>query len=249
MTDISQFGLGRVEPPSFEHVERYPLTLDTAPAPPTPLTIGIPWYSDFDTPVQDVSGQWWLAPHGIKGSIRGGHCVCLKPDTIRDATAWWDFYNQGAQGACVGFGSSRMMTLLHGNEFDARWLWDEAKLADGDPNTNPGDDNGTMVHAAMDVLRLRGHVPWGPAAQAADVDFANRDLLNPDASYELKTVRWATTVDQMRLVLSSPWNDHLQAFRLLNSWGRAFPHGVWLPYKAMERLLSENAEVALVTEK
>lgn len=248
MTPVLNLGLGRREPPDMAHVEKYPLTLATTPAPPTPVAIGINWYTDFDSPVRDISGQYWLAPKGIKGSIRGGHCTCLKPDNIKDAVAWWDFYNQGAEGACVGFGSSRLMSLTHGIEFDPRWLWDQAKIIDPFPDTNPGDDNGTLVRSAMDVLRLQGHVAWSSAAAAADADYTQRDALPADPAYKIKTVRWATTVDEMRVCLSSPWNDHMQAFRMLNSWGRSFPHGVWLPYTVMERLLGEGAEVALVTE-
>ncbi len=244
---MSVGALGRVEPPNFDHVAKYPLTLATIPAPPTPITIGINWYTDFDSPVQDSDGQWWLAPNGITGTVRGGHCTCLKPDQIKDAAAWWDFYNQGAEGACVGFGSSRYRTLLTGRKFDARWLWDQAKLIDPFPDTNPGDDNGTTVNAGMAVLRSLGHVPWSRSAQAVDGDYVKRDQLTPDPKFKIATTRWATTVDQMRVVLSSPENDRRQAFRMLNSWGRGFPHGTWLPYKVMERLLAENAEAALDT--
>jgi hypothetical protein len=33
-----------------------------------------------------------------------------------------------------------------------------------------------------------------------------------------------------------------------NSWGRAYPL-VWLPYAAMERLLKEDGEATLVTDR
>ena len=68
------------------------------------------------------------------------------------------FYDQKSQGACVGFGSSWMMSILNRRKYDARWLWDRAKEVDEWTDTNPGDNQGTSVRAAMDVLRKMGHV-------------------------------------------------------------------------------------------
>ena len=53
-----------------------------------------------------------------------------------------------------------MMSLLNRKRYDARWLWDWAKSTDEWPETNPGDDQGTSVRAACEILRARGHVPW-----------------------------------------------------------------------------------------
>jgi hypothetical protein len=55
-------------------------------------------------------------------SIRGGHCVCIKANEP-DVQAWWNFYNQGREGACVGFGSSRMKSLLDRIRYDASELY------------------------------------------------------------------------------------------------------------------------------
>jgi hypothetical protein len=43
-------------------------------------------------------------------------------------------------------------------------------------------------------------------------------------------------------------SDQRQAFHLKNSWGRDYPL-VWLPYATMERLLREQGEAALVTDR
>ncbi len=43
-------------------------------------------------------------------------------------------------------------------------------------------------------------------------------------------------------------SDKRQAFRLKNSWGRSYPL-VWIPYAIMQRLLDEDGEAALVTDK
>src|SRR5215216_7556441 len=76
-------------------------------------------------------------------------------------------YDQKREGACVGFGWSWAMTILNAAQdgpggpvpvYDARWLWNRAKAIDEWADTNPGDNNGTSVRAAGDVLRDVGHV-------------------------------------------------------------------------------------------
>jgi hypothetical protein len=42
-------------------------------------------------------------------------------------------------------------------------------------------------------------------------------------------------------------SDRREAFRLVNSWGRAYPL-VWIPYATMELLLAKRGEAALVTD-
>lgn len=43
-------------------------------------------------------------------------------------------------------------------------------------------------------------------------------------------------------------DDDRQAFRVKNSWGRSYPL-VWLPYKTMQRLISEDGEAAIITDR
>lgn len=106
---------------------------------------------------------------------------------LRFPSPWRVYYNQGREGACVGFSSSEMMTYLNRRRFDARWLWNEAKKVDPWSDTNPGDDNGTSVAAAMDVLRTQGHVY---------VKGGKDQPPNPD--FGITENRWATTVDDLR---------------------------------------------------
>ena len=73
--------LGRRAPTDWRHYEKFPLTAATTPAAPTPVAIGVNWYSDFDNPVKKGSRHWiGLNPKQL-GSVRGGHCVCLEPAT------------------------------------------------------------------------------------------------------------------------------------------------------------------------
>ena len=177
--------LGRRAPSDWRHYEKYPLTAATTPTTPTPVAIGVNWYEDFDTPVQKGS-RYWIGLDAKKlGNVRGGHCVCLEPGDqlngsgtvvrlLQDSQSWWDFYDQGREGACVGFGCSRMMSLLNRKRYDARWLWDWAKSTDEWPETNPGDDQGTSVRAACDILRSRGHVPWKRGLQGTQLQAARQ---------------------------------------------------------------------------
>lgn len=134
--------------------------------------------------------------------------------TLRMPTWAHAYYDQGHEGACVGFGSSQTMSILNRRRYDARWLWDQAKLVDEWPDTNPGDNNGTSVRAAMDVLRTQGHVRV----------VANRDI--PVALVEgIAANRWAADVDEVRTAIASG-----VAVTLGVNWYSAFDHPVqWGP--------------------
>jgi hypothetical protein len=164
------------------------------------------------------------------------------------------------------------------------WLWNQAKLIDPWTDTNPGDESGTTVRAASQILVEKGHVQW------INEDDPN-SFSDPEASYGVAAVRWATTVDEMRMALyanipmaigvnwypnfdkpeyidTDYWigrgdlgvvegghcvcvyraSDRRQAFGIKNSWGSVYPE-VWIPYTTMDRLLQEDGEVALVTDR
>lgn len=228
--------LGRRKPTDFTHVEKYPLTLETTPAKPVPVTLGIDWYENFDTPVLK-DGKYWIGL-GVLGSIRGGHCVCIPPESLKDAASWQVFYNQGQEGACVGFGSSRMMSLLNRKEYDARWLWNQAKIVDEYPDTNPGDDNGTSVRAAMDVLRTKGHVLY-----------KSKNEKDPVLVEGISANRWATSTTQVLSALKSLSYEKLKAVPILNSWGKDYPHIVWMPFTVLQKLLEDQGEATIITDR
>lgn len=228
--------LGRRKPTDQIHIQKYPLTLETTPVKPVPVTIGVDWYESFDYPVKR-NHRYWIGL-GDLGDIRGGHCVCIPPESLTDSYAWKTFYDQGMEGACVGFGSSRMMSLLNRKSYDARWLWNQAKMVDEFPDTNPGDDNGTTVRAAMDVLRDKGHVVYNKKQEK-----------EPNLSEGISVNRWATTTEQILNVLQSPLYRKLQAVPILNSWGKYYPHIVWLPVTVLQKLLDDQGEATIVTDR
>lgn len=225
--------LGRIAPTDWTHVERYPLTASVMPPKPVPVAIGVNWYVEFDTPERDSAGHYWIARSGKLTTIRGGHCVCLKPRGVKDQVAWWRFYDQGREGACVGFGCSRMMTLLNRKRYDARWLWNAAKSVDEWPDTNPGDDNGTSVSAGCDVLRTQGLQRYGRTMPTLDEGIAAN--------------RWALSTPDTLAALGMNGSDYVE---ILNSWGvKGYPHVVRMPVEVLDRLRLEDGEIAIVTDR
>jgi hypothetical protein len=229
--------LGRRAPSDWKHVERYGLTLQTVPDKPTPVVLGCVWYSAFDSPQSiNVHGkmQWWIGLETDWGSIRGGHAIVVKPDALTDTAGWWSFYDQGNEGACVGFSSSRMMSLLNRKRYDAAWLYHEAQRID----EWPGEDyDGTSVRAGMDVLRTEGHRrKLGPFTLPASLDAG------------IKENRWATNVVEVLACLHDDVNS--DSIVLCNSWGKdGYPHYVHLPLAALDRLLREDGEATVVVDK
>jgi hypothetical protein len=250
--------LGRRVPTDWKHYEKFPLTAGTVPTVPVPVVLGVNWYSNFDNPVQDKQGRWWIGK-GDLGSVRGGHCVCLAPGDQLDPTtgkvvrrtqdnnSWYHFYNQGHEGACVGYGSSRSMTLMNRRIYDPKWLWDQAKMTDEWTDTNPGDDNGTSVRAAMEVMRSRGHVVWNKLYEG--YDYKQRAQEFPSLTEGIVAYRWAANAGEVHAALKSPSSDRLGAVRVLNSWGESYPHVVWMPDETLQRLIDEDGEVAIITDR
>lgn len=229
-------GLGRKAPSDWRHVERYPLTA-RPPTSPMPCVLGIGWYQRFDSPQKDSKGRYWAAKPGDSlGSIRGGHAICVKPAGLTDNLAWWDFYNQGATGECVGFSESRMMTLVNRKRYKAPWLYMRATETDEWPGNDDDPQAGTSVRAGLEVLRTEGHERL--SAQA------------PELAEGITAYRWATTVEEVHSIIQMPLAVKLSAVPLLNSWGsKGYPHIVWLPDEVLGRLLSENGEAVCVTDR
>lgn len=122
---------------------------------------------------------------------------------------WWHGrHDQGAEGACVGFGGAMLVAIMNSAQrrsegvtrgytvrYDPWWLWDRSKERDQWPDTNPGDSNGTSVRASMDVLRDIGAV-------RIDREGKKRWGTEPDPLAGIQTNRWATAVDEMREAIS-----------------------------------------------
>lgn len=229
--------LGRRPPTDWEHVDKYPLRAlpkDERPK-DVPSAIGINWYPEFDRPVKGKDGRWRVTVPSRTSRVRGGHCICVKPPNLNDIYGWWLFYDQGEEGACVGFGESRMMSLMNRKRYDARWLYKWAQ--DHDEWTDTPPEEGTSVRAGLDGLRTVGHVRF-PRARGGwePVDPAEGIAAN----------RWATDIDDWLIALGRPGAEEVP---FLNSWGKSYPHIVWMPVEAAERLMREDGEFPIITDR
>jgi hypothetical protein len=229
--------LGRRSPMDWEHVEKYPLTVNTAPSQATPVVLGINWYDNFDKP--ELVSNHWMIGRGDLGVIRGGHAICAKPQALRDNISWWKYYNQQAEGACVGFSVSRSLSLMNRERYDGEWNYNEAKKID---DWEGEDYDGTALRAGLEVVRTLG-----------PVRVIGTKSGEPDLTRGISNYRWALSVDAIVAALALFGNrvmmDRLQAIPLLNSWGKDYPWVVWMPYRVLERLLKEEGEAGIVTDK
>lgn len=223
-------------PGDWDHIIRYPIAALPTDERPTnvPVIIGVNWYPEFDNPIKCDDGRWRIAADGQLSTPRGGHCVCLLPAKVADLVSWWEFYDQGSEGACCGFGCARGMTLLNRKRYDARALYLTAQPIDEWDDTPPGQ--GTSVRATCEIMRTLGLRPMR----------GTRSLpVNPFEG--ISAYRWATTGDDWLKSLGRP---NATEVPLLNSWGRDdYPHIVYAPVDVMERLRSEDGEFAIITDR
>lgn len=255
--------LGRFITDDLSFLDKHPLTAASVPSTPVPVWIGVNWYSDFDNPVKKGNAYYiGLNPKQL-GRIRGGHSTALEcgdfldaqgniVKRVQDLPQWWDFYNQGAEGACVGFAGSRVLSLLNRKLYFARWLWDRAKETDEWAETNPGDDNGTSVHAASIYVMKHGHVVWNKKYAPMDDDPSDsypRSGLQPTLGEGITAVKWARSGQDVLDALQSPAANKSGLVRLLNSWGRDYPHRVHVPIETIDRLIQEDGEFAIITDR
>lgn len=233
---IKPKSLGAKLPESKPYVSKYRMTPATYPYAPTPGVLGTNWYSNFDDPQFDGL-RWWIGK-GDLGYVRGGHAICMLPGDYKDMWRWWYHYDQGFEGACVGFSWSRAMSLINRTRYDGRWLYKEAQLVDPWSDTPP--EEGTSVDAGAQILFKRGHKALDQYTNVVKPE----NLLEGIAAY-----RWATSVDDVHAALHNDTADKLGAVPLLNSWGTSYPRKVWLPDDVLDRLLQEDGEVAFFTDR
>jgi hypothetical protein len=231
---VAPGGLGRVTPPDYDHVEKFPLSALGADAPTnTPVQLGIPWMSNFDKPVETtVGGQTiYVIGKGNLGTERGGHAICAQPPTLTDTADNVRFYNQGQTEECVGFSICRGQSLLHtGTLFNPLWLYNAARNTEG----NHSEEGGSTVRAGMHVLLKKGAKPWGEKS--------------PVLADGVTAYRWATTWDEVRAALGVP--DDQDGVDLDQSWGdEGYPPHVRITDEAGEWCLQQGGEAGLFTER
>ena len=218
---------------------------------------------------------------------------------------WHKTHDQGQEGSCVGHGvafersitnyyQNKVLQIVNaGRRYDTIDIWNNAKRIDEWDDTNPGDDNGTSVRAAYEVMRILGprRVKKMEILPGTTKPTAIKPK-NRDPKDGIEVYRWARSVDEVRTAIAhtlpvtigvnwyqnfySPaevrnesWigrgddlgqvrgghcvciygaSDRRQAVKIKNSWGNTYPE-VWMPYETLQRLINEDGEVALVTDR
>lgn len=243
--------LGRHAPKDFAHVAAHPVAElgDPGLLLPTPVVAGTDWFTSFDPTaiVQGADGKYRVSITP-GASVRGGHCYCLEPIGEPDTGLAWIFYNQGAEGACEGFGNSRAMTLLTGgNLYDAFWLYDDARREEG---TFP-EGEGSTNRATAEVLRRWGDHPAAADGSELKVDepvIRRVPWRMGIPSKGIKSYHWATSVEQIRQALG--YDASVGEFPLLNSWGKNdYPHRVYMPAETIDTLLTQGAEYTVLVPR
>lgn len=224
----------RIVPPDWAHYEKYPLRSLPRRLPGyAPVVWGVNWYALFDRP--ERLGNHYVIRGANLGSLRGGHAIASPPAGAADRVSWQVFYDQGSEGACVGFSVSRAATWLNRKRYDARWLYREAQKID---YWEGEDYEGTSVRAGMEVLRDEGHRAVLRGGRAAD----------PNPGEGIASYWWARSVDEI-LPHFGAYAERVGAIPWTNSWGKDYPRVVWVEAEIAQRLIDEDGEIGVLLDR
>jgi hypothetical protein len=162
-------------------------------------------------------------------------------------------------------------------KYDWVWLYRRAQENDGDPTTNPPEDTGTYVWAAFWALNHLGHVQvvrgkntpvniragiqsyyWCKTVDEIRTAISMgrpivlginwyEDFMEPYKNWIGIHQDWGEILGG-HAICGYVASDKRDAIKLVNSWGTGYPL-VWIPYKAVERLLSEDGECCVAIDR
>lgn len=258
----SAFPLGRLEPTDYDHVASFPFGAVE------PETV------DHVERLLQLPG--WRGSHdqGREGSCVG-HAVAMERAIVNRAQAkatgdlrtvrydpiqvWneakrvdeWPTTNPGDnQGTSVRaaydvartIGLSRVRTMLLGADLVPRPAGAQAPdPSAGVVSVNRWATSADEVRTAISAgLAVAIGVSWYRSCDVAALVQHGREWWIP--------VKLGGGMRGGHSVCLAGASDRRQAFRLVNSWGRAYPL-VWLPYATLDALLGQGGEAAVVTDR
>lgn len=244
--------LGRRTPETWEHVERYPLSALVAdqalpvPAYPSERSLGLPW--------------WWKDhDQGQEGSCVGFGCSAMMSITNHEQ-------RRATTGQDITY------------RYACHWLYEEAQLVDEWTDTPPEEGTSVNAACQILRARGHRRVQRGVIGPESTVSgiTAYRWAQTSD---EIRAaiwaglavsigVNWYSNFDDPVSFGGELWigrsglgfvrgghcvclyrfSDRREAFRLMNSWGADYPP-VWVPYDVVERLISEQGEAVVITDR
>lgn len=243
MSGVFEGPLGALPATDSVHRDRYPMTMEMTPDDPRPLVCGLPWHVAFDRPVERKNGQHTEYIIGADpdnlGAVRGGHCVCVPMYGHGDLQSWWQFYDQGREGACVGFGVSRALTLMNRERYDAFELYKQAQKQD---DWLGESYSGTSVRAGLDVARVRGPVQVSPRTGTRT---------GPDPLDGHLANRWVLDISGVYAAIKYPVMERRGLVPIKNSWGGRYPWTVLMPQETFDLVAfrSGDGDVAVLTDR
>lgn len=182
--------------------------------------IQLPWYTNAEAPIQPGHGLGRRHHTGGANPFfrMASHPVALMaaPFTVNKRLdlpyQYIAKYDQGQEGACVGFAWSWAMSILNRRFYAARKLYLETQFHDPWSDTPP--EEGTSVVSAAQVLQDQGH--WRFA----------RGITFPLALIEgIRSFRSAQTIDELRMAIQ------LEVPVVLGiNWHSSFDSPVWADF-------------------
>lgn len=237
--------LGRVAPQDWRHVEKYPLAaLDIAERPAgIPVGIGVNWYRNFYADKLIQRGTDWWVPEEDFGRRVGGHALTLEPFAPgrKDIASWHRWHNQVSEGICVGEMVCRVMAIHNRKRYQPRPVYDIAQTID---YWEGEDYSGTSANAGFAVARTHGMVPAKRGEPQALLKGEITRPFVPEAG--ISATRWARNDIEVFEALGKP---DAQYAIWLNSWGTDYPWRVKVPRSVIARLLAEDGEFGIVTDR
>lgn len=231
MVDQAEARLGRRVPTDWHHIEKYPLRAQPVTK-PSPVVLGINWYRSFSKP-EKVGSRYFIGRGNEWGPIDGGHAICSLPSGSRDLITWWYFYDQ-VGGSCTGFSTARMLSHYNRERYNALDLYRRGQEIDEWPETPP--EEGSSVRAVFEVART-----VGPRRMFGKYSYPN------DPKLGIEAYRWAGSVEEILSALG--YDENHIGIPLINSWGPSYPHIVYLDLDAARRLLREDGEAGVPTDR